>query len=148
MENRGLERYAPLAGVVFLVLIIVSFIVSGEPPDTDDGAAEAVEYWTDNDSQQVAGSVIAAIAAVALVWFGGSLRELLLRAGADRLAALAFAGLVIVATGIGVDSSLRFAAAESVGDVSPDVTHTITALFSYFFFPFTIGFAVTLLATA
>jgi hypothetical protein len=149
MQRRGMERFAPLAGVVFLVLIVISFVITGEPPDADEGAAETASYWSDNDDVNVISAALSALAAVALVWFGASLRAVIAEAEGRtaRLATLAFAGFVIAAAGAGVNSSLQFAAADTVGEVPAEVTQTISALYAYLWFPFTIGFALTMFAT-
>src|SRR6185503_19912976 len=91
MQTRSLERYAPLAGVAFLVVIEAAVIVGGSTPDTDAGAAKVAAYWIKHDDQQMISAVLLAYSAVLLVWFAASLRSVL--AGFEvsaRLATLAF----------------------------------------------------------
>ena len=146
---RGLERFAPLTGVLFVVLVIIAVIVGGETPGANDGIGEVLEYWRDNDEQNVVASIIAAYSAVALLWFAGVWRATLAAAeGAPaRLANTALAGLIVMALGWTMLIAFNFMAAETVGDVAPQVTQTFSALQSDFFFPLAIGLSVFLLAS-
>jgi len=146
---RGLERFAPLTGVLFVVLVIVAVIVGGETPGANDRIGEVLAYWHDNDEQAVVASIIAAYSAVALLWFAGVWRATLAAAeGAPaRLANTAFAGAIVMALGWSMLIAFNFMAAETVGDVAPQVTQTFSALQSDFFFPLAIGLAVFLFAS-
>ena len=72
---RGLERYAPLTGLLFVVFVIISTIVVGETPSADDGAAKAVGYWANNKDDVIAGAIIAAFSTVFMLWFAGVWRR-------------------------------------------------------------------------
>ncbi len=72
MSRSTLERLAPLTGIVFVALLVISFIVGGEAPDADESTEEVVAFWTEDDSAQIASAIIGAWAAVFLVWFGGT----------------------------------------------------------------------------
>ncbi len=141
---------APLAGVLFVVLTAASFLVSGEPPDADAPAAKVVEYWNDKDTTVMFACVLEVLAAVALVFFVCSVSRYLRRRedGRGVLSLAAFGGGVIAAAGIGVDASLRFAAADLANDVDPVVIQTLNALWSDFFFPMVVGMATLILATS
>jgi hypothetical protein len=140
---------APLTGVLFVVLTVVSFLVGGEPPDPDDRVGEIVEYWVDNDAANMVGAVIESLAAVSLLFFAASLRRVLRRdeevAGVLSVAALA--GGIVAAAGIGVDASIRFAAADLADEIDPGTIQTLNAMWSNFFFPMVIGLATLILAT-
>jgi hypothetical protein len=150
MRDRGFERFAPLAGVVFLVLAIISFALEGSSPDSNDSTAKVVRYWSQHDSRNIASAIIIVFAALFLVWFGATLRTAIWRAegGSGRLAAIAFAATVITATGILVSASLQLAIADTVGDISADGTHTLSALYADFFLPFVGGLLLLNVATA
>lgn len=139
-----------LTGVLFVVLTLASFIVGGEPPDADDPIGEVVEFWVDNDAQNMIGSVLEGLAAVSLLFFAASLRRSLRRAedGGGILSVAALAGGIVAAAGIGVDASIRFAAADLADEIDPVVTQTLNALWSSFFFPMVIGLATLVLATS
>jgi hypothetical protein len=42
--NGRYEWLAPLTGVAFVVLVIISFVIAGEPPSADDPAQEIVDH--------------------------------------------------------------------------------------------------------
>ena len=149
MRTAGLERFAPLAGVLFLVLAVAALLLAGDPPAADDAAPEVVAYWSDNEEKELIASILGALAGVALVWFGASLRDAIARreGGTGRLATLTFAGTVIAGVGLMTNSALEFAAADTAGDVTAEVTQALSALYADFFFPMSGGFALLLLAS-
>jgi hypothetical protein len=140
---------APLLGILFIVLMIVGFSIGGEPPDVDEGAAEAVEFYTDNDDSVIASSLIAGLGAIVFVFFGGILRSRLREAEDTRgtLSAVAFAGTIIFATGIAIDATINFAAAEAVDDVDPVTIHTLTSLWMNDWIPLAVGLLTFLIGT-
>ena len=147
MERKGIERFAPLTGLLFLLLVAISFVLSGEPPDVDDSAAEHVEFWSKDEGKQIASALLATYAAIMLVWFAASVRQAINRVEPEgRLASISFAGAVITATGIAVSNAIQFALAESAGDVPPDVTQTLSVLYADIFFPMATGFALFMVA--
>ena len=146
---RGLERFAPLTGLLFVVLVIVAVIVGGESPGANDSIGEVIKYWSDNDDRAIAASIIAAYSVLALLWFAGVWRATLAAAEGPpaRLANTAFAGAIVAAIGWSLLISFNFIAANTIGEVAPQVTQTFSALQADFFFPLAIGFAVFLLAS-
>ncbi len=151
MERKGIARFAPLTGLVFLGLAIVAGVLGGDgPPSGDEPAAEHVEYWTDGEGRQFAAAILATFASIALVWFAGSVREAIARVerGGSRLASIAFGGAVLIAAGITTNSALQLAAVETAGDISPDATQAISVLYYNFFFPMAAGTVLFLVATA
>ena len=60
------KAIGPLTGILFVVLAIVAFIVSGETPDTDDSTREIVNFYLDNDTSQGVASALLALGCVAL----------------------------------------------------------------------------------
>lgn len=149
MGSQRLARFAPLTGVVFVVLIVVAIFVGGETPDTTDSRAEMVTFWVDNDDAQIWSSVLGAWATVFFVWFAASLRTTLRHAEGEpgRLAALSFAGAVIAAVGLLCAMSFAFAIADAADDVPGSVTQTLTVLSNGFFFPIGAGYALFFIAT-
>jgi hypothetical protein len=145
-----LARLAPLTGIVFVALVVLSFIISGESPSADDSTQEVIEYWTDNDSENQWAAALISLGAAFLVWFGGTLRAALRRAEGEpgRVAATAFGGFITMAVGITAFAGFAFAAADTVGDVPPEVTQTLSVLNSDFFFMVAMGNLVAFTATA
>lgn len=143
-----MERFAPLTGVLFLLFAIIAFALGGDPPDYDSPQLELVGFWKDDESNQKLSAAFAAWAAFLLVWFGASVRDAIARAepGPSRLASISFGGSVIAAAGILILAGITFAAASSAGDVSADVTQTLTVLTIDLFFPIAGGLGLFLIA--
>ena len=97
-----------LTGVAFLVLVVLGLAIGGEPPGADDGAGEIVDFYVDNkDGLRVA--VFIHTAAIALlVFFAAFLRDVLQAGDGERdfLPTVAFAGILILATGMAIDTTL------------------------------------------
>jgi hypothetical protein len=151
MVSGSWARYAPLSGLLAVALLVASIIVTGfDSVDSNDSTQKVVDFWSDNDSKQVAGAFIGALATVPLLWFLGSLRSALRtgEGGTGRLSAIAYAGGIVLAATAAVDSSIQFAVAESVGDVPAGVTQTLSVLYSDFFLGFPIGLGTLLLASS
>jgi hypothetical protein len=152
MAQRSTGRGAllPLTGVLFVVLTIVSFLILGETPDADDPVREVVEFWVDHEGQAIFGALLASLGAVALIFFGASLRRTIRRSedGGGILSVAALAGGIVAAAGIGVDSSFRFALGDLAEDVDPITIHTLNAIWASFFFPMVVGLATLILATS
>ena len=144
MSGSRWERLAPLTGVVFFVLIAFTLALSNDTPDTDTSTADTVSYWSAHDSRLIASAIAGTFAVIFLIWFGGVLRSVLLRAegGEGRLSLVAFAGILTIAIGGAIASALQFTAADTVNDVPPTVTQTLSVLSEDFFFPFLAGIAL------
>jgi hypothetical protein len=144
-----LERLAPLTGVGFIILLVGGLIVGGATPDIDAPTSEIDTFWQDNSTRQQASALLVGLAALFLLWFGGSLRRAISRAegGDGRLAALAFGGTIIATVGLLLLATMAFALADTADHVPPDVVHTIHVLSYDVFLPL-IGGAVGLLVAA
>jgi hypothetical protein len=150
MLSGSWARYAPLAGLLFVALVVASIIVGGETPETDDATAKVVAEWARDDSEQIASALISALAAIPFLWFLGSLRSTLRagEGGTGRLSAIAYGAGIVVVAGAAIDASLQFAVADSVGEVPPNVTQTLSVLYSDFFLIFPVGFVPLFIASA
>jgi hypothetical protein len=130
-----------LTGVVFIAILVISFVVGGEPPETDDGAQEIVEFYVDDKDSVMAGAFLSALAAIVLVFFANYLRTVF---HGTRAAATILVGAAIVAVGAAFDSTLSFAMAETADDLEPASVQTLQALWDNDFIPFMVGMAVFL----
>ena len=140
----------PLIGVLFIVVVIVGFAVAGEPPDTgEESAQEIVDFFVDNEGQQLVGVVLEGIAAILLVFWGGYLRRVLRDAEGPQgmLSAVVFAGVIILATGLAVDATIIVALVDSAEDVDPVAAQTLLALYENDFVPLALGVEIFLLGT-
>ena len=90
------ERWAPANGILFVIAFIVAFAVAGEPPKADEGAAALREYYAD-DAAILTATYIIGIGLFLYLSFIGTLAHRLREAGEARLAAVAFAGGIVLA---------------------------------------------------
>jgi hypothetical protein len=151
MELSRIERLAPLAGLLGIALVIAAIIVfPDEPPSVDDSRAEVVKFWLDNDSEAMVAAVLGAVSMVPFLWFAGSLRSRLRAAepAPGRLSAIAFAGMIVFAGAIATSAVLQFTVADGADDLPPVAIQTLSAISSDYFFPFLVGVATWMLATA
>lgn len=147
--TRSREWLVPLTGVGFVVVGIVSFIVGGEPKSADDPVREIVNFYVDNKDSVQAGAFIGVAATVLLVFFGAYLRRFL-RAGAEEgemLSIVSFIGLVIVAVGLAIDTTILIALSEAADDINPIAVQSLQALWDNDFIPVMLGVLVFLWAT-
>lgn len=142
------DWWAPLTGVAFVIVLVVGVIVAGEPPDADSDVEEIVGHYVDNKDSVQVGAAIAAIAATLLIFFAGILRALLRAAegAGGALSAIAFAGAIVIAVGVAIDSTISFALAEAAADVDPVAVQALQALWDWDFMPFALGTQIFLLA--
>ena len=147
--NKDNSWLAPLTGVAFVLIVIIGFAVSGEPPDIDDPAQEIVDFYVDNDTRAMVGAMLEGIAATLFVFFAGYLRRVLRAAEGERgfLSAVAFAGATIFAVGIAIDATITMALAETAEDIDPGAVQALAALFQNDYMPFAVGLQLFFLAT-
>jgi hypothetical protein len=149
MEDSGLARFAPLSGVLFIVLGIASFAVFGDdPPGTDKPIVEVVKFWRDTGDELFVAVILQGLAAISLVFFGGSLYKALRPAEGDipRLALIAFAGPLIVAIGFMVDASVILTLADGRDDLSPAAIQALSSFYGNDFVPMAAGFGTLALS--
>lgn len=132
MEDRQGERLAALGGVVFVVLDVAVAVLGGEPPASDAGRVEITRYLSGHRVGVEAGLWLFGLAAVALMWWMGSLWRRMVRAerGSARLAVVSLAGLA-VAGSLSLAAAAVLAAAEArVDDLGAAVTvvHSMSVL--------------------
>lgn len=142
MEGRGNREWlAPLTGVAFVVVVIISFVLAGEPPDAGEPAAEIVEHYVDNKDSIEVGAFLGALAGTLLVFFFAYVRKVLRAAEGEGgvLSAVVLIGAAIIALGAAIDSTISFAIAEAAEDIEPESVRTLQALWDNDFIPFVLG---------
>ena len=98
MADSNWERFAPLTGVVFVVLLVAGVVVINNydylPP-----AGEIESFYEDNSTMISVGAFLALLSVFFFLWFLGSVRSTLRIAegGTGRLSAVAFGGGVAAA---------------------------------------------------
>lgn len=97
MDEAKFARYGLLAGVGFVIVLVVAAVIGGAPPKVSDSDAKIVDYFTDNQDALRIGSYLNGFAGVLLLWFLGSLFGRLRRAegGAGRISGVALTGAVV-----------------------------------------------------
>ena len=140
----------PLTGILFVVLVIVAFLVSGETPATDDSPREIVDFYLDNDDSQAAASAVLALGCVALIFFLGTLRRSLRAAAGDDggLSTVVLLGGVVLAVGASIFAGIGFTLGDAADELPPSAILTLNALNSDMFFTVAVGTAVFNLALA
>lgn len=144
------EWLVPLTGVLFVVLLILSFIVAGEPPDADEPVQDIVDFYVDDKDSIQAGVLIGGLSVVSLLFFAAYLRKVFRAAEGPQggmLSPLVLAGATIMAVGAGVDLTISFALAEAADDVDPVAVQSLQALWDNDFMPVAIGIVMLLLAS-
>lgn len=148
MAESKRERLAAGAGLIFVVL----FIGALSDPVVDpigDGASIVAGQLLDNRGQARFAVYAGGLAALALVWFVGSLRSTLRRAegGNGRLSAVAFAGGVMAGVTILASSAFSWAALEFADYGDDPAGARLAAGFAEYLFFFT-NFGMALLVGA
>ena len=130
-----------LTGIAFLVLAVLGLAIGGEPPGADDGAREIVDFYVDNKDGLRVAVFIHPAAMVLLVVVGAFLRDVLQAGdgGRDFLPTIAFAGILILATGLAIDATIALALTETAEDIDPAATQALSALFENDYIPFALG---------
>lgn len=109
------SRVAPLSGVLFALLLIAGFVVDPNtefmPPEGD-----IVAHLQEGPVRVMTAAYLGLLAAVALVWFSGTIYKSIRRIDDDggRLSALALAGGVFASALLAVGGVATIAAAERV----------------------------------
>lgn len=93
-QERWWERWGPLSGVIFVVLMILAFVISGDSPSNDDSNAE-ITAFVGKHSEQIQNIVaffFVLAAVLFLLVFFAALRSRLVHeeGGVGRLGTLAF----------------------------------------------------------
>ena len=142
MDGRSSREWlVPLVtGLGFALLLLISFIVSGEPKSADDHSpAEIANWYIDNKDSAEIGSFIGAVAGGFLIFFGAYLRKLFEPGAGLMLSILPLIAVTIVAIGGAIDGMLMFAAAEAADEIPAPEIQTIQAIWDNDFLPFLLG---------
>jgi len=145
-------RFAPLSGIVFVVLLIVGFIpVGGNTPDLEDSASKITSFYADNQGKEIAAAIIVALAALFLAIFAVALRDHLRgrNTEGDFWPTLALVGGTVAVAGLLVAVGMHFALVDG-GDkkIDPAAMVALNALDNDDFFAFSIPLGVMLLGAA
>ena len=127
-----LERWLPLAGVVFAVLLAIALYLTESEPDDTASVEEVFSYWSTHGGGKMWLSILGLeLASVLLVSFGVALRTAI-RSREDKAAvhsSLVLGGAVLTAVGFAVTSML-VAATARVASENGDEAGAQTAVFA------------------
>src|SRR5260370_36558439 len=103
------SRRAPLTGILFVGFLVALLALSWSTPDDKASAAKVVSYSHSHRSRLMTANVLGAYAVVFWLFFTGSLRSFLRRAGVgDGLTMTAFAGAILFGVGGAILSAFGF----------------------------------------
>jgi hypothetical protein len=149
-SSRSKEWLVPLTGVLFILVLVASFIVTGdEPPGPDEGGQAIIDHYSDNKDSIQVGALMGAVAGIILGWFFSYVSKLVSVAlgGRSMVPTVAVVGAGIVAVGAAIDNTLSFALADAADDLDPAAAQAIQGIWDSDFIPFLIGTSLTMLAT-
>ncbi len=143
----SLRRLAPLTGIVFAVLLAITF-TSPSTPGVHASGAEVIKHYNDHHGAHLLGDLCGGVAVVFFLFFISSLRSFFEdKEGANGLSRAAFAGGIMIAVGGGIFTSIDVALVDARHDVTPQAVQALNVLNNDFFFPFEIGLVVFALCT-
>jgi hypothetical protein len=101
MDDSRWERYGALGGILFVVLVVASIIVTGGNVSTSDSTSKILKYFNDHQDGIKAAAFLSVLATVPIIVWAGSLWARLDRMGDrhNRLALIAVLGLLIGGVG-------------------------------------------------
>ncbi|HUV11575.1 MAG TPA: hypothetical protein VMX12_11400 [Acidimicrobiia bacterium] len=73
MDDKKFEKWGLLAGIEFVVLILVGGLIGGTPPKVTDSTAEITKYFTDHPDALKVANFLGGLSILAFLWFLGSL---------------------------------------------------------------------------
>jgi hypothetical protein len=149
MQTDRFQRYLPFAGILFVVVFVVTIAITGNSPDQDTAAQKVVSYWSDHQGVQTAAAFLGALGVVLFVFFAGALRSALRAGEPDQASysAIAFGGAILAAAGGLLDSMLRLAASSAADNGADSAVYTLNQLNAFDWLPFVAGLSVMLIAT-
>ncbi len=143
----SLRRLAPLSGIVFAALLVVTFS-SPNTPGVHDTGVQVINHYKDHHSAHLISDLAGGVGVVFFLFFISSLRSYFAdKEGADGLSRAAFAGGILIAVGGAVFTSLDVALVDARHDITPQAAQALNVLNNDFFFPFEIGLVVFALCT-
>ena len=135
-------RFAPLTGVVFVVLLAVSFALGGSTPGVHASGAKVLASYAKNHSHRMASAYFFLLAMVFFLFFAGALRTFLRRVGVGGLAAVALVGAAVLAVGATIFAAMEWSLSDAYKTLTPAGAQALNVLSNDFFAPFALGMAV------
>jgi hypothetical protein len=148
-DSRG-ERYGALGGIVFVVLVVASIIVTGGNATASDSASKILKYFNDNQDGIEVAAFLSVLASVPIIVWAGSLWARLHRLGDrhNRLALIAVLGLLIGGVGNLTQTAVNAGVALELHSVSANQAKVFFVMSQTFGAGGLVGLAVLVFAVA
>jgi hypothetical protein len=117
MNDLKWEQYGAVAGLVFVVLVVIAAFIAGVPPEPTDPPRQIHEFYRDHERALKAGVFLSGVGAVAFLWFLASLWAKLRE---RRLAMVAVGGGVATIGFALVSAAITSTTALRIGDLTPN----------------------------
>lgn len=128
--DRG-RPWGAIGGVAFVALLVASFLAAPSLPHADATSASISRYFVDHRSGVLAGGALTSLAAVAFLWFAGTLRHVLRSSGAsdDGLSSVMLLGAATLSSMVIASNSILWGLAErTTTGANPDTTGALFAI--------------------
>jgi hypothetical protein len=124
------NRFAPLAGVAYTVLVLLGgLVLEGNGPDTSTSGRDVIAFYTTHQTAERAGAIVVAFAFVALLIFASALRDRYRSwRAADGVASLSLASAVILVVGQTIRAGLIFTLTSSPDSLGQQSAGTLNRL--------------------
>jgi hypothetical protein len=141
------ERFVPLSGVAFFLLLLISAVSGGETPSDYASGAKVVSLFKAHAGAQKVSNLIAAVGIVFLVFFASWLRDYLRGRGAGPLASAVFGGALVMAVGGAARAGIGWALASGHDKLDPSAAQALNVVFATHY-PAIAGIAVFMFAAS
>ena len=124
-----LSRFVPLAGVVFVALLVVSAFLPGSMPSSSASGVQIIAYAKGHQNSLNASAFLIGLSLFfGLIFYGQLSGYLRSSPKGERLATIAFGGAVLFAAGGGVAGGTSLALADSPQKLDPAAAQALYAL--------------------
>ena len=144
MADRWKRLVPPVAGVLFVALVVLGIALSNTPDVGSSGAKVLGYYRSHHDRTNIALLALGYGGLMAVVFFAG-VASYLRRRGSEMLATLTVIGGALMAVGLGLGAGAMAALNDKTGRLSPDAAQSLNQISEDIFF--VVLFAGLILAT-
>lgn len=150
---RSWERYAPLTGVVAVILWVVGVFISesGSARPEDERAENILAWYADNENTIVAGELTFVLGVLFFIWFVGSLRAAFFagEGGVGRVSSIAFGSGLLVALALIIQAAALIQPTfADEGELSGEAAQAMSVLSDAMFGAVEVTLVVMLVAAA
>jgi hypothetical protein len=133
------RRLAPLTGIAFVALVVVSILISGDQPAADAGPTKVAAYFASHDGRTVAQVVMLAYAAIVAAVYFTVIAQFFRDRGSRTMATLTLIGGVFAAVGCGLAAGMSAALSETSDNFSAGQLQVLNAVSEDLFWPIMVG---------